>query len=164
MIWSVILELKDIVELLSTSSFTTEVLCFRQTKIWSLAVAFGSISGHWITSAAPYLKRYPMVIKNHFSHKTSTNASILFRDAYYFQTKHWDRTCFSCVCHHRGCYRQMFIGLDVVSHPLHSRQEFGAILLICVVDRSGVCNTWLQSRMLSDMTSQAAGTSQLEEE
>lgn len=54
--WSVVLELKDIVELLSSPSFTTETLCYLQTKI----ILFPGTKLH---PRHHYLKHYPVLIK-----------------------------------------------------------------------------------------------------
>ena len=52
--WSVVLELKDIMELLSSPSFTTETLCYLQAKISDHRLAFRSISWYKITSQTSF--------------------------------------------------------------------------------------------------------------
>lgn len=62
--WSVVLELKDIVELLSSPSFTTETLCYLQAKISDhrqlLLEVFPDIK---LRPKHHYLEHYPVLIK-----------------------------------------------------------------------------------------------------
>lgn len=62
--WSVILELKDIVELLSSPSFTTETLCYLQAKISDHRQLLLEIfPGTRLRPKHHYLEHYPVLIK-----------------------------------------------------------------------------------------------------
>ncbi|XP_049450794.1 uncharacterized protein LOC125900072 [Epinephelus fuscoguttatus] len=62
--WSLILELKDIVELLSSPSFTTEILCYLQAKICDHRHLLLEIfPGTKLRPKHHYLEHYPVLIK-----------------------------------------------------------------------------------------------------
>lgn len=62
--WSLVLELKDIVELLSSSTFTTETLCYLQAKISDHRQLLLEIfPGTKLRPKHHYLEHYPVLIK-----------------------------------------------------------------------------------------------------
>lgn len=62
--WSVILELKDIVELLSSHSFTTESLCYLQAEISDhRQLLLETFPGTKLRPKHHYLEHYPVLIK-----------------------------------------------------------------------------------------------------
>lgn len=62
--WSVILELKDIVELLASPSFTTETLCYLQAKISDhRQLLLEVFPGTKLRPKHHYLEHYPVLIK-----------------------------------------------------------------------------------------------------
>ena len=62
--WSVVLELKDIVELLSSPSFTTETLCYLQAKISDhRQLLLEVFPGTKLRPKHHYLEHYPVLIK-----------------------------------------------------------------------------------------------------
>lgn len=62
--WHIILELKDIIELLASSSFTTETLCYLQAKISDhRQLLLEVFPGTKLRPKHHYLEHYPMLIK-----------------------------------------------------------------------------------------------------